>query len=812
MGTYLESVWQDLAYGIRSLRKNPGYAAVVVLTLALGIGANAAIFSVVNGVLIRPLPYERGEELVVLKQQAPKVGVDNAPFSVKEVEDYRDRNHSLSSVVEYHSMSFILLGRGEPERVQTGVVSANFFDFLGVKPLHGRAFLAGEDQKGAEPVLVLSHEYWKRSHGADPKIVGQTFRMNDRVHTVIGVLPPFPQYPDENDVYMPVSACPFRSSESTVSNRTARMVRVFGRLSPGTKVEEARVDLGTIAGALMKEHPDAYPADRGYNATAESLQDELTRRGKPTFLLLLGTAGLVLLIACANVANLALSRLVRREREMAVRSALGARRGRLLRQLLTESTILAVAGGTLGLAFASWGLDLLIPFAARFTTRAAEIHLDANVFLFTLAVSILTGLVFGSLPALPSRFSLTPALKEGSGPAATVSSSNRVRHALIVAQVAVSFMLLIGAGLMLRSLNRLQRVDPGFDPERVMTMRIGLNWSKYTEAAHGRAFFNELLRKVQAMPGVVSAGASFTFPLNQSFPATQRFQIEGRPVPEGQPRPVADFRVASTDYFTTLRIPLVRGRTFTAADDEKASPVVVINQRMARRWWGEKDPIGSRITFDGQNWTPIVGVVGDVRQDGLDVEPGEEVFFAFPQNASVNVIVVRTATDPTAMAHQFREAVYSIDPEQPVTHIRTLEEVRHGSMATPRLTTILLGLFAALALTITAAGLAGVISFSVSQRTHEIGIRLALGAGPRAVLSMIMRQGMGLIAAGVGLGVAGAYALGRIMSGLLFQVGPHDPPTYLSVAVILLAVAAAACFVPARRATGIDPLGALRTE
>jgi predicted permease len=383
---------------------------------------------------------------------------------------------------------------------------------------------------------------------------------------------------------------------------------------------------------------------------------------------------------------------------------------------------------------------------------------------------------------------------------------------LIVAQVAVSFMLLIGAGLMLRSLDRLQHVDPGFDPERVMTMRIALNWSKYTGAPDQRAFFNELLRKVQAMPGVVSAAASFTFPLNQSFPATRRFQIEGQPVPDGQPKPAASFRVASADYFKTLRIPVVKGRVFTEADDDKAPPVVVINQTMARHRWGEKDPVGSRVTFDGQKWTTIVGVVGDVRQEGLDIEPGEEIFLPFPQNASVNVIVVRTATDPTAMARQFRDVVYSIDPEQPVTHIRTLEEVRRGSMATPRLTTILLGLFAALALTITAAGLAGVISFSVSQRTHEIGIRLALGAGPRAVLSMIMRQGMGLIVTGVGLGVAGAYALGRIMSGLLFEVGPHDPPTYVGVAAILLAVAAAACFVPARRATGIDPLGALRTE
>jgi putative ABC transport system permease protein len=808
MGT----IWQDIRFGLRVLRKNPGFTAAAIVTLSLGIGANTAIFSVVYGVLLRPLPYRSGEQLVVLRQQAPLAKVENLPFSVKEVNDYREQNQTLSSVVEYHTMPFILLGRREPERVQTGVVSAEFFDFLGVRPLVGRTFRPGEDRQGAEPVLVLSYGYWQRSHGGEANVVGRTFQMNDRVHTVVGVLPPIPQFPDENDVYMPVSACPFRSAQATVENRNARMVRVFGRLKPGVAPEQAGGDLAAIAGRLQQAYPANYPKDRGYGVTLAPLQEELTRRARPTLLVLLGAAGLVLLIACANVANLMLARLIRRERELSVRAALGAGRARLVRQLLTESTLLSLLGGGLGLLLAGLGLELLKAFAARFTPRAAEVGIDGPTLLFTFAVAVLTGVAFGALPALAAKENLVTSLKEG-GQSTASPGRQRARGLMVVCQVAVSFVLLIGAGLMLRSFVKLQQVEGGFDAERVLTMRVTLDFDKYTTAQQVRAFFHSLLDRVRAQPGVVSAAVAFTFPLNQSAPLNNGFLIEGRPLAEGDPRPVADFRSASPDYFQAVGIPLVRGRLFDAHDHENAQPVVLINQSMARHRWNNEDPVGRRVSFDnGQTWATVVGVVGDVKQYGLEREATDELYRPFAQAPFGQTLVVRTAAEPLALARQVREAVTAVDPEQAVDRVQTLEQVRENSLAAPRLTAALIGLFAALALAITLAGVSGVIALTVSQRTREIGVRLALGATPGGVLAMILRQGMRLVLIGLALGAAGALAFARLMGSLLFGVGPTDALTYAGVSLAFVAVAAVACLIPARRATRIDPMIALRSE
>jgi putative ABC transport system permease protein len=528
-GRLIESVLQDVRYGARVMRRNPGFTLVALVTLALGIGANTAIFSVIYGVLMRPLPYTDGSRLVVLHQRAPLARIDDLGFSVKEINDYREQNQSLEGVAEHHSMSFILLGRGEAQRVQTAVVSASFFDLLGIKPLLGRTFVASDDQKGADAVLVLSHKYWQQGHGGDPDIVGKVFTMNDRPHRVIGVLPPIPQYPVESDVYMPTVACPTRSSDRFIANRSFRMMNVFGRLKAGVSVEQARADLSVIANNLQKAYPEAYPENRGYAATLAPLQEELTRDAKPTFLVLLGTAGLVLLIACANVANLMLARLMRREREMAIRTALGAGRARIVRQLLTESTLLSLLGGGLGLLLATWGLQLLVTFAARFTTRASEVRIDGFVLLFTLIVSVGTGLVFGLLPAFSSEKNLTAALKEGSGRATTGTARQRARSLLIVAQVAISFMLLIGAGLMLRSFIKLQQVNPGFNPENVLTLRISPNWSRHATNEQFRDFTLRLLDKVRTQPGVLSAALGSTYPMNPSGiqfgPFNRVFQI-----------------------------------------------------------------------------------------------------------------------------------------------------------------------------------------------------------------------------------------------------------------------------------------------
>jgi predicted permease len=812
----LETLWQDSRYGARVLGRNPGFTLVAVLTLSLGIGANTAIFSVVYGVLLRPLPYQQGGQLVVLKQQAPLARSNNLNFSVKEIDDYRAQNRTLTDLAEHHSMSFTLFGGPEPERIQAAVVSANFFELMSVTPLLGRTFAPSDEAHGAEAVLILSHQYWLRSHKGDPNVVGRVFRMNDRPHTVIGVLPPLPQYPNENDMYMPTSACPTRSSERFIANRQARMMSVIARLKAGVSEAQAQAELAAIAGRMKETYPDAYPANLGFGLTLASLHKELTQGAQPTFLVLLCTAGLVLLLACANTANLTLARLMRRERELAVRAALGATRRRLMRQLLTESMLLSLIGGALGALLAAWSVRLLVNFAARFTPRAAEISLDTTVLLFTLVVSVATGLVFGLLPALSTRQSLIPSLKEG-GQSAAGAGRRRLRGALVVAQVAVSFVLLVGAGLMLRSLFKLQKVNPGFDPERVLVMRVTANWSKYTTGQQYRDLSLRLAERARAVPGVLSAAMASTYPLNPLGLASGgfnvNFQIEGRPPNPNEPTPQVDYRVASADYFQTIRLPLIKGRLFTEADDAQAQQVAVINQTMARHRWGDEEPVGKRISFDqGENWVTIAGVVGDVRQYGLNREPTDGLYRPMRQTGGASYLLARTTVAPSVMMAQLRQEVYAVDPENAIDQAQTLENARNESIASPRLTAALLGMFAALAVFITAAGIAGVMALTVSQRTHEIGVRMALGASAGGVLRLVLRQGLTLVLIGLALGVAGAFALTRMMSTLLFAVEPTDPLTWLAVALALAAVAALACLAPARRATMIDPLTALRSE
>jgi len=802
---------QDVRYAWRTLRKTPGFTLVVVLTLALGIGANTAIFSMVRGVLLRPLPYADGQRLVFLQQPATRAGVQNTQFSVAELADYRAQSRALAGIVEYHSMPFILLGRGEPLRVQTGVVSANFFDLLGVRPLLGRGFRPGEDAPGAEPVLVLSYGFWRDRLGGDPGVVGRHFTMNDHVHTVIGVLPPIPQYPGANDVYMPSSACPFRSSETMVRTRVMRMLTLFGRLAPGVSSEQAQVELEGISGRLHAEYADAYPAGDGFGIRVTPLQAQLTAQARPTLLLLLGTALFVLLIACANVANLSLARLVRREREMALRAALGADRARIFRQLLAEGLLLSLAAAAAGLVFAAGGLGLLTAFAARMTPRAGEIALDGPVLGFALGLGLLTGLLFALLPALPSRASVVAALKDGGG--STGAGSHRLRSVLVVAQVAVSVVLLVGAGLMLRSVLALQGVDPGFNPEQVLAAKLDLNFSKYTTNEQFQQFHQRLRERLAAQPGVALVASSRGYPLDGRRSFAFDFEIEGHPLEPGRARPQADFRVASPDYFRALGIPLVTGRLFTDRDGLQTPSVAIINQSMARRYWLGQDPVGQRITADtGKTWTTIVGVVGDVRQYGLETDPVDEMYLPFDQiPLREGALVVRGSADPATLARRVKEEVLALDPEQPLAGARPLTEVRADALAPARLTATLLGMFAGLALVITAAGLAGLMAFSVSQRTQEIGVRMALGAARSEVMAMVLRHGLRLVVIGLVAGAAGALALSRAMSGLLYGVTPTDAPTFAATAAVLVSIAALACLIPARRASTVDPMVALRS-
>jgi putative ABC transport system permease protein len=813
----LEALGQDVRFALRLLRRSPGYAGAVVAALALGIGANTAIFSVVRGVLLRELPYREPGRLVVLHQRQPLDPDQDQLFSVPDIEDLRRRQHTFAGLAEYHSMWFNLLGRGEPERVQTGVVSANFFNVLGTRALLGRTFSPEDDKPGALPVLVFSHAYWLRSWGGDPAVVGRILEMNDHPHRVIGVLPPVPQYPNDNDLWMPTSACPFRSDPRTIAARQGRGYNVFGRLRPGATVSQAQQDLATVNHALLAEYPGDYPTG-GYRIEAVPMLTELTARARPTLLLLLATVLLVLLIVCANVANLQLARLSSRGEEIGLRAALGAGRGRLLRQLLTESVILALIGAALGVGVAAALLRALVAFAARFTSRTGDIALDGQVLVFTLAVAIVAGLLSGTLPALAASKGIAGAMNVGGrggrgGGGTGQAGSVRLRALLAGVQVAVSFLLLVGAGLTLRSVWKLQAVDAGFNPENVLAVAVDLDWAHYKTLALRRNFQRTLLEKARALPGVAAAVYSSNYPLDGTGRATAGVRVEGRAVADTD-LPQADFRFASPGAFAALGIRIERGRGLEETDREGGSPVAVLGHALASRLFGSEDPLGRRVTFGPGTplWHTVVGVIADVRDLSLDRDPGDAVWLPLDQNpALAGSLLLRSRRDPIDLAAAARRLVLDIDPRQPVGRVQTLETARSASLAAPRLTTLLLCAFAALALAVTVIGLGGVVAFGVVRRTREIGIRMALGADRGAILAAVLREGLAAVGTGLLVGAAAALPLARVIARLLFGVPPTDPVTYLAVALLLVAVAALACLLPARRATAVQPSLALRS-
>jgi putative ABC transport system permease protein len=814
----MDDLLRDLTHGVRSLSKNRGFALLSILTLGLGIGANTAIFSVISGVLLKPLPYANGNRLVLVRQSAPLAGRADAGVSIKELYDYREQAGDFENLVEYHQMSFDLLNRGEPDRVATGVVSHNFFEVLGIKPMMGRTFVEGDDRPGANAVLVLSYSYWQKKFGGDPQILGQVFQMNDRAHTVVGVLPSVPHYPQENDVYMSVSACPFRAAaeKAIFDNRRAfSALTVFGRLRPEVSRERAAGDMAALSGRFARENPKAYRPGSGFTATALSVQDEMTKNARPLLLILLGTTSLILLIACANVANLTLARLLRRDRELALRTALGANRVRLIRQLLTESMLLALAGGVVGVLFAASTVGMLTTFVGRFTVRTGEVGIDPWVLVFTLGVSMLTGLMFGTFPAMASRVDLVTAMKQGSKGGGESGGRRRLQGGLIVAQVAVSVILLSGAGLLLLSFYRLQKIDPGYQAEHVLSAEVFTNFSKYPDANAQLTFYEPLIHRLQGEAGVLAVAVTNAVPLSTLQPGSNPFQIEGRSVDDPDKRPTADARVASPNFFLTIGVPLVAGRVFTDQDRRDGPRVIVINKAMTR-YWDQSDPVGSRVSFDnGKTWATVVGVVGDVKQFGLSKDSVAQVYVPLSQvqgGVGGGRVLVRTRGEPLAAAKIIREDVHAIDPNMPVANVRTLEEIRDIYLAAPRLTAVLLSIFAALAMLVTMTGLTGVIATSVSQRTQEFGIRMALGANRESVLAMVIRQGLALVVAGLLLGVGGALAVTRVLSALLFDTDPADPATLAGVAFTFVLAGTLACLGPAWRATTVDPMQALRTD
>jgi predicted permease len=813
---WLEEIVADLRYGARTLAKNPGFALLGVLTLGLGIGANTATFSVINGVLLKPLPYENGERLVLIQQSATQASQQNIGVSIKELFDYRVQLSSFEELVEFHQMSFDLLRRGEPDRVATGVVSPNFFDVLGIDPILGRTFISTDDDHGAEAVLVLGHAYWKTKFGADPKIIGQVFEMNDRPHTVVGVLPAVPHYPNEVDVYMPTSACPVRaaSERNIEANRRAfSALQVFGLLKAGAAPEAAATEVTTVATRWARDFPQVYRPGTGFQARTANVLEQLTTGAREMLVILLGTTALVLLLACANVANLTLARMLRRDRELAMRTALGAGRWRLVRQLLTESTLLSVLGGGVGLLFAWSTVDMLTRFAGRFTARTGEIDLDPRVLGFTLLVSVVTGLLFGTFPALASRVDLVSALKSSGKGTSDVRGGRRLQRALIVAQVAVSVVLLAGAGLLLVSFYRLQRVDPGFRGDRVMSAEVFGNFTKYPNAQALRGLYVSILERLESAPGVVAAAVTNAVPLAGLQPGQTRFQIRGRTYETPELRPVVDVRVASPNYFSTLGIPLRLGRSFTELDHQDAAQVALVNEAMLRHWDG-RDPIGSEVSFDnGQNWVTIVGIVGNIRTFGLDRDAVAQLYRPLRQTGGLaGRVLVRMSGDPSTAIGAIRSAVHGVDPDLPIENVRTLDEIRDTALSTPRLTAMLLTIFAGLALLVTITGITGVIAQSVSQRTQEFGLRMALGASQVGVLTMVLREGLIMVGLGLALGIAAAFAFARVLQNYLYQTTPADPLTFGAVAVAFVVAGTCACLGPAWRATTVDPMDALRAD
>ena len=812
----MEHLLRDVRFAARTLRKSHIFAVFAIVTLGLGIGANTAIFSVIDGVLLKPLPYTSGERLLLIRHSAALAGRPNPGVSIRELYDYREQAASFDDLVEYHQMNFDLLRKGDPDRVNVGVVSHDFFDVLGIRPILGRTFVAHDDQAGAEAVLVVSHSYWQKAFGGDPRIVGKVFQMNDRPHTVIGVLPAVPMYPQENDVYMSVSACPFRAAaeQRVHQNRRAfAALTVFGRLRPGVSHARAAAEVEAVCHRFSGANPAVYVRSSGFRATGIPVREALTSDARPLLLILLGITGLVLLIASANIANLSLARLLRRERELAVRAALGAGRAQLIRQLLMESTLLSLAGGAVGLFFASSTLSLLTTFVGRFTARTSEIQIDPRVLAYTLALSLLTGVVFGILPAVTSRRDLISAMKQGTKGAGISPGRRRLQNALIVGQVAVSVVLLVGAGLLVASAYRLQRVEDGYQAEQVLSAEAFTNFSKYPDAASQQRFYDAAILRLESEPGVVSVAVTNAVPLSAIQPGANPVLIKGQTDPASEKRPTADLNVSTPRYFSTLGIPLLEGRDFAAADTRDAARVVIINKTMTKYWRAGK-AIGSQISIDnGETWATVVGVAGDTRQYGLDHAIVPEVFVPLSQSSGLGGrFIVRSQGDPAALADVLRRDIQSVDPDMPVKNIVTLGDLRAQSLATPRLTALLLTIFAALALAVTIAGISGVIAISVTHRLEEFGIRMAFGAGRPQILALVLGEGLRLIVAGLALGLIGASLAGRALSAYLFATRPSDPVTLAAVCVAFVVAGVLSCLGPAWRATSADPLQSLRAD
>jgi putative ABC transport system permease protein len=805
----VEPIFQDLRFGVRMLFSKPGFTITVVLALAIGIGANTAIFSVVNAILLRPLPYKHFDRITMIWMDNPKLGVREDWHSYPNYVDYKEQNQVFEDMAAFNNRSFNLTGAGDPLRVVGVWSTASLFSVLGVDAAVGRTFTEEEEEPGKDLVVVLSHGLWQSRFGGDPSVIGRSISLNGVNRTVLGVMPASFAFPQKNtEFWVPLAVTPER--------RRARFfisLKAVGRLKPGVTLAQAQADMGAIAKRIDEQY---FQSNYGINLVL--LYDQQTHSVKPALLVLLGAVGFVLLIACANVANLLLARGAMREKEIAIRLALGARRSRIVRQLLTESVLLGMVGGGVGLLLSIWGLSALVRLAPADVPRLDQTSIDGRVLGFTLAISLLTGLIFGLVPALQaSKPDINESLKDSGRGSTGGAGGVRVRNLLVVSEIALSLILLVGAGLLIRSFIRLQQFDLGFNPDRLITMRVQLPGTKYPEAKQISGFYQQLLDRIATIPGVQSAGAISTIFLSDT-PNSTNFTVEGRPVPTGAEAIEVPFDAVSANYFRVMGIPLLRGREFDDRDVAEAQPVAIINDTFAQRFFPGEDPIGKRYVYgqpgpDNNRWITIVGVVGDMRRTGFDRPVRPETFLPESQDPDSGLtIVARTSGDPAILSGALRSEVWALDREQPVYDIKTMDQILAEMLSQRRFNTLLLAIFASVALLLAALGIYGVMSYSVTQRTHEIGIRMAMGAETPDVLSLVVKNGLVLASGGIAVGLAASFALTRVMSSLLYGVSATDPVTFIAIPAVLAGVALAACLAPARRATKMDPMVALRYE
>jgi len=809
----------DLRFALRSLSRSRGFALAVIVTLGLGIGANTAIFSVVRGVMLRPLPNRDGDRLVYLRQSTNGPGGENIAFSVPEINDFRESSKTLGGIAEYSPITFTLIGDHEAERLSAGLVTGNYFSVMGLSPVVGRAFGPQDDGRGAAPVMILTHEYWQKKFGGDPSIVGKTLRVGGKTVTVVGVLQAAPYFPAKIDVLMNMVNSEHHLSATMVTGRTHRMTEMIARLAPGSSVQQARAEVAGITGRVHKQYPEFYDAGSGYQVTVTPYREVLGQNAKLTLWLLMGAAAFVLIIACANVANLTLMRGVRREHELVIRAALGAGVARLRKLLLVENLLLAFMGSALGLAIAFGGVRMLTALAARYSPRADEIRIDGVVLVFTLVLAIIVSIILSFAPSLASEDSLSASLSAGARRSTNVRRQ-RLQQTLVVAQVAASVMLLTGAGLLTRTMQQLSEVNTGLTSDNMLTMEAPMDFNGVKKEAMINDY-DRMRQQLASLPGVQEVGLGSTIPL-RSGGILLDIKAETHPLAPGEAQPHAEYRTADPDYFQASSIPLLKGRMFTANDDATSAKVAILNKTMAERLFGDKDPIGQRVAWTGDvlrfigipenEWRTVVGVVGNTKDGGLDAVPLPAVFLPFAQSDfPIGGFVIRAKGDPAALAPAATKAIRQVAPQQPLEHVMTIAQIRDESVAPRRLNAMLVSSFGVLALIVAAVGIAGVLAFSVSARTNEIGIRMSLGADGGRVQRMIVSEGGLLVGLGLVAGVIGALSLSRLMQGLLFGVQPHDPTTLAGVALVMAIVGLLACWIPAMRAARIDPVEALRS-